>query len=113
MSENEFVSYLLELLEPIGNIRAKKMFGGYGIYKNDVIFSIVADEIFYLKADDVNRKDFEKLGLQKFTYRKKSGDKDFSMSYYQAPEHAMEDSQELCSWAEKSIEAALRAKKTN
>ena len=50
-----FISYLLELLAPFGNVRAKKMFGGHGIFKDELMFGLVADETLYLKADDGNR----------------------------------------------------------
>ena len=39
-----FISYLLELLAPFGNVRAKKMFGGHGIFKDELMFGLVAEE---------------------------------------------------------------------
>ncbi|MEE4377490.1 MAG: hypothetical protein V2J55_08250 [Candidatus Competibacteraceae bacterium] len=30
--DDEFVSYLLELLKSFGTVRARAMFGGYGLY---------------------------------------------------------------------------------
>ena len=35
----------MELLAPFGNVRAKRMFGGYGIFKDELMFGLVADEI--------------------------------------------------------------------
>ena len=40
---NEFVSYLLEMLQEFGQVRAKAMFGGFGIYRNEFIFAIVVE----------------------------------------------------------------------
>lgn len=48
---NEFVEYLLELLEPSGGVRAKAMFGGFGIYRDNLMFGLVADDILYFKVD--------------------------------------------------------------
>ncbi|MDE0286250.1 MAG: TfoX/Sxy family protein [Gammaproteobacteria bacterium] len=103
----EFISYLVELLAPFGNVRAKRMFGGYGIFKDELMFGLVADETFYLKADGVNRTDFEARGLERFVYYKKG--KPMYLSYYQAPEEALDNSEDMLAWAEKSFAAAVRA----
>jgi len=107
--KNEFVEYLLELLEPFGGVRAKAMFGGFGIYRDNLMFGLVADDILYFKVDEKTRPGFESKGLPPFTYEKKG--KKYSMSYYQAPEEALEDSEEMGAWAEKAYGAALRANK--
>jgi len=107
--ENEFVEYVLELLGPFGPVQAKAMFGGFGIYRNHLMFGLIADETLYLKADEKNRAAFEAKGLPPFTYAKKG--KKYSMSYYQAPEEALEDPEEMSLWAESAYGAALRANK--
>ncbi len=106
---NEFVEYLLELLEPSGGVRAKAMFGGFGIYRDNLMFGLVADDILYFKVDKKTRPEFEAKGLPPFTYENKG--KEYSMSYYQAPEEALEDIEEMRQWAEKAYGAALRANK--
>jgi len=107
--QNSFVSYLLELLEDFGPVRARRMFGGFGIYRGDVFFAIVVDDTLYIKADDKNRELFEDKGLCRFSYKRRG--KDCYMSYYMAPEEALEDREKLCFWAVKGYEAALRSKK--
>ena len=103
----EFVSYVTELLAPFGDVRARRMFGAYGIFRGDLMFGIVADETLYLKADDVNRTDFEARGLERFVYYKKG--KPMYLSYYQAPEEALDNSGDMLAWAEKSFAAAIRS----
>ncbi len=105
--DNEFITFLLELLEPLGSVEAKGMFGGVGIDRHGLMFGLVSQDTFYLKADEVNRAEFEQKGLPRFTYQR-SG-KELSMSYYQAPPEAMDHSEELCKWAQKAYDAALRA----
>ena len=107
--KNEFMAYLLELLEPLGSVEAKAMFGGYGVYKQGLMFGLVSDDTFYLKADDKNRGDFESKDMPPFTYKRKA--KTLSMSYFQAPPDVMENSDELCEWAIKAYDAAMRAGK--
>jgi len=53
-SKSEFVKYLLELLEPFENVTSKSMFGGYGIFKDGLMFALVADDTLYIKTDDFN-----------------------------------------------------------
>ena len=103
-----FISYLLELLAPFGNVRAKRMFGGHGIFKDELMFDLVADETLYLKADDANRADFDVRGLERFVYYKKG--KPTYLSYYEAPEEALDNSEDMQTWAGKSFAAAIRSR---
>jgi DNA transformation protein len=106
-NENEFIIFLLELLEPLGAVEAKSMFGGFGIYRQGLMFALASEDTLYLKADEVNRAEFEGKGLPRFTYERRG--KALSMSYYQAPPDAMDNGQALCGWAQKAYDAALRA----
>ena len=106
-TKNEFTEYLLELLEPFGPVKGKAMFGGFGIYRYDLMFGLVARDTFYLKVDDKNRPEFEARGLEPFTYKKKG--KEIYLSYYQVPYEAMDGAEELCKWAQKAYDAAVRA----
>jgi len=108
--QSDFVLYLLDLLHDFGSVKAKAMFGGYGIYRGEHIFAIVVDDILYIKADVESRTLFEGKGLSRFSYIKKG--KECFMSYYMVPEEAIENRDELYYWAEKGYEAALRAEKT-
>jgi DNA transformation protein len=108
--QNEFITYLLELLEPLGPVKAKAMFGGFGIYLDDIMFGLVTQNIFYLKVDDQNRSDFESRGLKPFTYIRKG--KEYTMSYYKIPNEAIDNIDELCKWAEKAYEVAVRSAKS-
>jgi len=105
---SEFVDYLLEQLAPLGEVSAKSMFGGWGIYHEGRMFALVADDTLYLKVDDANRSDFESKGLLPFRYDRT--DREVAvMSYYQPPTAALDDRELLCEWAGKGIAAATRA----
>jgi DNA transformation protein len=105
--EKEFVTYVVDLMQSIGPIRAKSMFGGHGIFLDGLMFGLVADSILYLKVDKETENEFKAKGLEAFTYNKKG--KEFKMSYYQTPEEALEDADEMKFWADKAYGAALRA----
>jgi DNA transformation protein and related proteins len=108
--EKEFVDYIIELMQSLGAIYAKAMFGGYGIFLNKLMFALVAEGTLYLKADKESEKDYINLGLGAFTYYKK--EKKFKMSYYQVPEEALEDAEKMNYWASKAYAVALKNKKT-
>ena len=76
---SEFTRYLQEVFELFGPISARKMFGGYGIYHQGLMFGLVADDTLYLKADAQNVAFFEELGLGPFEYHKQG--KVMKMSY--------------------------------
>jgi len=106
-SEKEFVLYVVDLMQSVGPVHAKGMFGGYGIYLDGLMFGLVADSVLYLKTDKQTENEFKDRGLEAFTYSKKG--KEFRMSYYQAPEEALEDGEEMNTWANKAYGVALKA----
>ena len=104
---SEFITYLLEQLAPLGEVRARAMFGGYGIYLGERMFALVAEDTLYLKVDDGNRAEFEARGLLPFRYEMRGERK--QMDYWQPPTEALDDREMLCEWARKGCEAAERA----
>jgi DNA transformation protein len=103
---NEFVSHVLDMLEPLGPVSARRMFGGYGIYLDRMMFALVADDTLYLKVDDITRDAFTAAGLDAFRYTRKG--KIYQMAYHAAPEDALEDAELLREWARKAVDAAMR-----
>ena len=105
----EFVDFLQEVFRNFGSVQARKMFSGYGLYRDGVMFGLVADETLYLKADKTIAHYFEAKGLAQFEYTR--GDKVVKMSYYVAPEEIFDDPEEAAKWARLSFEVAFRSKK--
>ena len=81
--QREYVAHIVDLLQVIGPVESKFMFGGFGLFMEGLMFGLIADNELYLKVDAQNLQDYEDLGLQAFSYGK-SG-KEFKMSYFQAP----------------------------
>lgn len=103
----EFRDYILELLEPFGPVRAKRMFGGAGLHLDGTIFAILAYDTIYLKVDDDNRPDFEAEDMGPFDPFKDG--KRMIRSYFECPARLLEDPEELCDWARKAWRAGRRA----
>lgn len=49
-----FKDFVTELLIGVGPITIRNMFGGAGVYADGVMFAIVVDDVFYLKADELH-----------------------------------------------------------
>ncbi len=106
---SEYIEYLKEVFSEFGAIRSRAMFGGHGLYHEDVMIGLVLDDTLYLKIDDDSVHHFEERELPQFIYVK--GGRRVGMSYYQAPEEALEDPSEMREWASRAYRAALRSRK--
>ena len=103
----DYRAFLQDQFEPFGPVAIRRMFGGAGIFRDGLMFGLVADETLYLKAGDENRGDFERAGMEPFTYEGKS--RQVSLGYYEVPAEVLEDAHELRLWAEKAFAVALAA----
>ncbi|MEZ5830273.1 MAG: TfoX/Sxy family protein [Dongiaceae bacterium] len=96
-------------LTPLGAFRSRAMFGGHGLYLDDLFFGLIAYDKFYLKTDEENRGDFIKAKSKPFSFE--SSRKGLvTTSYWQCPSEVFEDGRKLRRWIGKSLEAARRAK---
>jgi DNA transformation protein len=106
---DEFIDYVIDQLSAWGDVSARKMFGGAGLYCDGVMFGLIADDVAYLKVDDSNREDFVKAGSSPFNpYPDKV--KTTVMSYYEIPADVLEDPPVLARWAERSLAIARKRK---
>lgn len=105
----DFSDFLIEQMTGFGDVRARRMFGARGLYRDGVMFAIVADDVLYFRVDDATRGYFEAEGLDSFSYRTRSG-RNTVMSYRRAPERCLEDVDEMAEWCRRAYEAALRVK---
>nr|WP_294838820.1 TfoX/Sxy family protein [uncultured Methylotenera sp.] len=104
---DEFAQHLTDVFRLFGPISLRRMFSGYGIYHDGIMFGLISQDTLYLKADVKNSADFKHQGLSQFEYVRQG--KVIGLSYYQAPEIVLEDANEASLWARRSFEAALRA----
>ena len=107
IEQREYVAHIVDLLQLVGPVESKSMFGGFGMFLEGLMFGLVVGNELYLKVDTQNLQDYEDLGLQAFSFEKNG--RQIKMSYYQAPEEAMEDAELLSDWASNAYDAAMRA----
>lgn len=103
----EYVLLCQELLSsPGAPCTARRMFGGWGLFRDGLMFGLVADEQLYLKADDLSRAPWEAAACRPFCYEARG--RTVSLRYYAPPEEAMESVPAMQPWARLAWEAALR-----
>ena len=49
---SDFIAFVVEQLSGLGPVRAKRMFGGAGVYCDAVMFALISDDTLYFKADE-------------------------------------------------------------
>lgn len=109
MNDPDFVAHCLELLAPVGAPRARRMFGGHGVYVDDLFIALVVRDTLYLKTDDAHRPAFEAAGGQPFRFERSGGEVEIT-SYWTPPDEALESPAEMRPWARRAVEAALAAR---
>src|SRR5919197_2517300 len=101
-----FKTFVLEQLVDLDDLTARAMFGGVGLYAHGVFFGIIARDRLYLKVDDLNRPDYERMGSRPF---KPYPDRPGTMQYYEVPVAVLEDVHDLLRRARGAVRAAERA----
>ncbi len=100
-----FVQFIEEMLMPL-KARCKSMFGGWGVYVQDRMMGLIAEDVLYLKTDSENITMFKNANLEPFSYE--TSQKTVSMNYHRAPEDILEDWEQLEPWIMGAVAAANR-----
>jgi len=103
------VEWVAEQMAFVGGLRIRAMFGGYGIYQDDCMFALIADDRLYFKADATTRAEFEAKGLSPFTYVARG--KSMTVQYFEAPPEVFEEQEAMRISVQKAYGAALKARR--
>jgi DNA transformation protein len=105
---DSFHAFVLEQLNrAIPPVRARRMFGGVGLYAGELFFALIADDALYFKTDASTRGEFEARGMEPF---RPFGDDGGTMKYHRVPEDVLESPDSLRPWAEAAVSVARRKK---
>ncbi|MGE3248502.1 MAG: TfoX/Sxy family protein [Beijerinckiaceae bacterium] len=99
---------LEDLFQPFGPVAIKRMFGGFGVFADGLMFALVARGELYMKTDGETEATFEAAGAKPFVYARE-GRAPVKMGYYRLPEEAFEDPEEFLKWARMSHASARAA----
>jgi DNA transformation protein len=104
----QFLAYLLEQLQGVSGLRSRRMFGGIGLYGDDVFFGLVDDDTLYFKTNDSNVAAYLERGMPRFMPFPERPEA--ALGYHQVPADVIEDSEMLVDWARRSVAVAMAAR---
>ncbi|MBI3155295.1 MAG: TfoX/Sxy family protein [Burkholderiales bacterium] len=100
------VRWYAELLAPLGAVRTRAMFGGHGVYVDELFVAIVVGELLYLKTDVATDARFRAAGSEPFVYESRG--RKTTMNFWRAPAQALESPAAMTPWGRLAMEAAAR-----
>ena len=93
---------LVQKLSAMGEVSARKMFGGYGVFEGGAMFALINSEgQTFFKVGDDNRSRFEEI----------SASSHGKMPYFEVPEKVLTTQTELEIWAQESVRITHKSKK--
>ncbi|MGE5232839.1 MAG: TfoX/Sxy family protein [Acidobacteriota bacterium] len=106
----DFLDFVLEQLEAVGELRPQRLFGGIGLYSRELFFGLLHDDVLFLKVDETTRPAYLAAGMGPF--RPIAEQPDYAMhGYYEVPADVLEDRDALANWARLSLAIAATAPK--
>ena len=104
MKTDSLKDFVLDQLRGFGELEARPMFGGFGLYAGGKIFGLLYQGRLYFKTSETTRAAYVERGMKAF--RPNANQK--LMSYYEVPADVMEDAAELERWAHEAVSVAAR-----
>lgn len=101
-STTGFKDFVLDQLVELPDLRAKRMFGGFGLYHDNTFFGIISNDTLYFKTDEQTRGRYTEAGSGPF----RPNPKQTLKNYYEVPADVLEDSERLLEYAEEAIRIA-------
>ena len=84
-----FKDEVLGRLAPVGDVTARAMFGGFGLFHEGDMFALIKGPTLYFKADDTTRSTYEAAGGEQYV----------PLPYFSVPPAVLGDSDRLIDWA--------------
>ena len=103
--DDSFADFILDQLGGLPDIDCRAMFGGHGIYQDEIFFGIVAKGRLYFKTNAGSAVLYRRRRMKPFRPNAKQTLK----NYYEVPVKVLEDRDELAEWATRAIEVAREA----
>jgi DNA transformation protein len=93
-STQNFVDFILEQVTPAGDVRARKMFGEYGLYCDEKVVAFICDDKLFMKPTEISSKF---LGQETLAPPYPG-----AKNYYCVPEEKLEDAEWLADFIRKT-----------
>ena len=105
--DESFKDFVVDQLHELDEIEARRMFGGYGLYRDETFFGILHKGKLFFKIDETTVGEYRKRRMKPF----RPNGKQTLKSYYQVPADIIEDTDALCEWAIQAIACQRRKSK--
>jgi len=103
---NDFKDFILDQLADLEGVRAKRMFGGFGLYAKskggEVFFGIISGGELYFKTNTETKRRYEKEGSGPFA----PSETQVLKNYWLVPADVLENPNDLLEWANEAIGVA-------
>jgi DNA transformation protein len=104
--KESFAAFVLDQLAGLEGVAARRMFGGHGLYLDELFFGIIHDGRLYLRTDEASRPDYERQGMKPF----RPNPKQTLKNYFEVPADIIESPRRLREWTLRAAAAAREAK---
>ena len=102
MADATFKDFVLDQLRALPGVEARRMFGGFGLYRGDKFFGIIFKGALYFKTTEATARPYIERGMEPFRPSAKQKLK----NYYEVPSDVIEDARELERWATAALAVA-------
>jgi DNA transformation protein len=104
MLHESFNEFVLDQLAALPEVRAKAMFGGYGLYQAECFFGILMEGRLYFKTDEQSRTAYVERRMGPFIYEKAR--RTLTINYFEVPPDVLENREVVVVWARQAIQAS-------
>ena len=100
--DDSYVTFVVDQLHGLGDVRARAMFGAHGLYVGDTFFAIVHEGRLFFKTDEQSKQSYIDAGMKSFEPKPGVG----LWTYYEVPVDVLEDDTALADWARGAVDVA-------
>lgn len=104
--DDSFKDFILDQLREIDDVEARRMFGGFGLYRDETFFGIVQKGKLFFKVDESTVGAYRKRKMKPFRPNARQAIK----SYYQVPVEIIEDADALREWATLAVRCQVKSR---
>lgn len=98
MTDDELRNRVIDALAGLP-VRARRLFGGYGLYLGDKFFAVISDGKLYFRTDEASRPAYSEQGMQPLQPRHRPRGPKTVDRNFQVPQAIVDDNDALRDWA--------------
>jgi DNA transformation protein and related proteins len=109
-ADESFHAFVKELFAGMGPVQIRRMFGGAGVFRDGLMFALLANDAIHIKAnDDALKNELIPEGSGPFVWIPSSGPRKgeaVDLGYWRLPDSALDDPDEAVRWGRKALALA-------